>query len=321
VVLRPLIAMLLALALGAGGASARTEGGAEEAYVAVTGENVVVSVMLDAGEVTSRIAVPRGPRDVAIGSQGRFLLVSSPPAGKVTLIDSFRHRVVKTFGGFGSPRGIEIVGRYAYVADAARGEVVVLDLERRKRVGRVAVGPGPRHLAIGDHGLVSHGPGRPRLTVLDMSLSTEPRVAGTLRAGGAAFAVSKQPDSANAYLTYWSSGMVGGVNWARELVFWKRKVGSAVHDVAFDYFHGQRLWVSDPAAGQVLSVGSRDGRVLRRLRGCPGARQVHFGPGRGTIVAACHDAGTLFVLDPVQERSSRIKVGAGPYGVVVAYVP
>ena len=151
--LRPLIvALLLALVLGAGGAGARTGGGAEEAYVAVTGEDVVVSVMLDTGEVTSRIAVPRGPREVAIGSQRRFLLVSSPPAGKVTLIDSFQHRVVEMFGGFGSPRGIEIVGRYAYVADAARGEIVVLDLEKRKRVGRVAVGPRPQHLAIGDAG-------------------------------------------------------------------------------------------------------------------------------------------------------------------------
>ena len=122
-------------------------------------------------------------------------------------------------------------------------------------------------------------------------------------------------------MTYWRSGMVAGVNWARELVLWKRKVGAPVHDVAFDYFHGQRLWVSDPEAGQVLSVRSRDGRVLRRLRRCPGARHVDFGPGRGRIVAACHDAGTLLVLDPVRERSSRIRVGARPSGVVVAYVP
>jgi DNA-binding beta-propeller fold protein YncE len=321
-VLRPLIvAAALALALGAGGASARPGGGAEEAFVTVEDESLVVSVMLDTGEVSARIAVPRGPRDVAIRGDRRFLLVSSPPAGKVTLIDSFRHHVVETFGGFGSPRGIEIAGRYAYVADEARGEIVVLDLEKRKRVGRVAVGPRPQHLAIGDRGLVSHAPEHPELTVLNMARPRAPRVDGELPAGGAAFSVSKQPDTANAYVTYWSSGMLGGVDWGRRLVLWKRRVGSVVHDVAFDYYHGQRLWVSDSRAGEVLAVRSRDGRVLRRLRRCPGARQVHFGPGRGHIVSACRDAGTLFVLDPVRERSSRIRVGARPYGVVVAYVP
>ena len=277
--------------------------------------------MLDTGKLSSRIAVPRGPREVAIGSQRRFLLVSSPPAGKVTLIDSFRHRVVKTFGGFGSPRGIEIVGRYAYVADATRGEVVVLDLERRKRVGRVKVGPRPYDVAVGDVGLVTHGPGRQDLTVLDISRRAAPRLIGRLSAGGPALGISRQPDTANAYVSYSNSGAVGAVDWGRRRMRWKRTVGSSIHDVVVDHFHGWRLWATDSEAGRVLSLNARDGRVLRRLRRCPGARGVDFGPGRGRIVAACHDAGTLFVLDPVRERSSRIRVGARPYGVVVAYVP
>ena len=37
---------------------------------------------------------------------------------------------------------------------------------------------------------------------------------------------------------------------------------------------------------------------------------MHFGPGRGHIVAACRDTGTLFVLDPVRERATRIRVEA-----------
>jgi hypothetical protein len=180
--------MLLALALSAAGASARSTGGAEEAYVAVEDDDLVVSVMLDTGEVSSRISVPRGPRHVAVGGDRRLVLVSSPPAGRVTVIDSFRHRVVGSFRGFGSPRGIEIVGHYAYVADAGRGEIVVLDLdvESSTIVGRVRVGGRPHDVTVVAHvGLGAHGPDRRRLTVLDVSRPAAPKVSGTLRAGGA----------------------------------------------------------------------------------------------------------------------------------------
>ena len=80
--LRALILVLLILAVSTGGASARAGGGAEEAYVAVEDEDLVVSVMLDTGEVTSRIRVPRGPLHVAVGTERRLVLVSSPPAGR-----------------------------------------------------------------------------------------------------------------------------------------------------------------------------------------------------------------------------------------------
>jgi DNA-binding beta-propeller fold protein YncE len=320
-VLRTLSLVLLALALSSGGASARSSGGAEEAYVAVEEDDLVVSVMLDTGEVTSRISVPPGPRHVAIGSDRRLVLVSSPPAGRVTVIDSFRHRVIETFEGFGSPRGIEIDGRYAYVADAERGEIVVLDLdlEASKIVGRVRVGAEPHDVSAGGVGLVTHGPSGRRLTVLDLSRPHAPRVLGTMRAGGSPLGIAGQPYTSNAYLTYWRSGAVGAVDSRRRRVRWRRTLGSVLQDLTYAY--NGRLWVTDSRSGNVLSLRASDGRVFRRLRGCPGARGVHFGPGRGHIVAACHDAGTLLVLDPVRERSSRIKVGDGPVGVAVAFVP
>jgi DNA-binding beta-propeller fold protein YncE len=318
-VLRALTLVLLALAVSAGGAAARPAGGAEEAYVAVEDEDLVVSVMLDAGEITSRIRVPR-PRHVAVGSERRLVLVSSPRAGRVTAIDSFRHRKLGSFGGLGSPRGIAIVGRYAYVADAARGEIVVLDLdlESWRIVGRVPVGGRPHDVAVGEVGLVAHERGR-RLTLLDVSRPAAPRAIGTLDAGGGVLGLDARPGTASAFVTYRGSGAVAALDWRRRSVRWTRDVGSTLHDVARAY--SGRLWVTNSRAGLVLALQASDGGVLRRLRRCPGARGVHFGPGRGHIVAACHDAGMLLVLDPVSEHSARIRVGDKPHGVAVAFVP
>lgn len=319
--LRALILVVLALAFSSGGASARSSGGAEEAYVAIEDDDLVVSVMLDTGEVTSRISVPRGPRYVAVGPDRRLVLVSSPSAGRVTAIDSFRHRKIGSFGGLGSPRGIEIVGRYAYVADAARGEIVVLDLdlEAWRIVGRVQVGGRPHDVAVGQVGLVAHEWGGGRLTVLDVSRPAAPKVIGTLRTGGAVLGIAARPQTASAFVTYRGSGAVGAVAWRRRNVRWKRTVGSTLHDLTYAY-SGQ-IWATDPGSGKVLALRASNGRVLRRLHRCPGARGVHFGPGRGHIVAACHDGGTLLVLDPVREHSSRIRVGDSPVGVAVAFVP
>jgi DNA-binding beta-propeller fold protein YncE len=318
-VLRALTLALAVLAATAGGASARAGGGTEEAYVAVEDEGLVVSVMLDTGEVTSRISVA-SPRHVAVGSERRLVLVSSPSAGRVTAIDSFRHRKVGSFTGLGSPEGIEIVGRYAYVADAERGEIVVLDLdlETWRIAGRVRVGGRPFDIAVGEVGLVAHGSGRDQLTVLDLSRPAAPRVVDTRASGGRVVALDGRPGTASAFVAY-RSGAVAALDWRRGTVRWRRLAGSGLRDVTRAY--GDTLWVTDANAGNVLALRSTDGRVLRRLRRCPGSRGVHFGPGRGHIVAACHDAGTLLVLDPVSEHASRIPVGAGPQDVAVAYVP
>jgi DNA-binding beta-propeller fold protein YncE len=318
-VLRALIAALAALALMPGGASALPSGGAEEAYVAIEEADLVVSVMLDAGEITSRIRVP-DPRYVAVGTERRLILVSSPRAGRVTAIDSFRRRKIGSFGGLGSPRGVAIVGRYAYVADAARGELVVLDLdlESWRIAGRVHVGGRPHDVAVGKLGVIADERDG-RLTLLDVSRPAAPRVLGRLNGGNARLEVAVRPRTASAYVADGGSGTVAALDAGRKTVRWKRRVGSSLQDLTYGY--RDQLWVTDAGLGTVVALRASDGRVLRRLRRCPGARGVHFGPGRGHIVAACHDAGTLLVLDPVSESSRRVRIGGRPDGVAVAFVP
>src|SRR5207253_6748024 len=70
-----------------------------------------------------------------------------------------------SLGGFGSPVRVEVVGGIrAYVVDEARGEVDVVDLDLRRIVRRIPVGPRPLNVAFGPRGKmwVAHASGGAR---------------------------------------------------------------------------------------------------------------------------------------------------------------
>jgi hypothetical protein len=121
-------------------------------------------------------------------------------------------------------------------------------------------------------------------------------------------------------VTYSSSGIVGALDWGTERLRWRRKVGTLLHDVGVDYYHGRRLWATDRAEGTVLALSSQDGRVLRRLRGCPGARGVAF-TGAAWVVAACHDADALAIWNQRTWQRRLVEVGNGPHGVAEVVLP
>ncbi|MER3409527.1 MAG: hypothetical protein C4306_05360 [Thermoleophilia bacterium] len=114
--------------------------------------------------------------------------------------------------------------------------------------------------------------------------------------------------------------MVGAVDWRERRLVWKRRVGSLVHHVQFDVLDGRRLWATDHATGRTLLVSARTGRVLRTLRGCPGAHHVAI-VGTAWVAVACHDADALAVYDTRTWRRRLVPLGAGPHGVAVAVVP
>ncbi len=318
---RALIITPLLLALSAGAAPAREAGGTPVAFVAAEKASELVAVDLTTGRVVGRIRMPSGPRNVAATGDLRYLLVTSPRAGTVTVIDSFTQRIVKTFRGFGHPNDVAVEADYAYVTDSRRGQLIVIELARRRIVARVGVGRQPVSVAVGDVALVAHRPPNPNLTVVDLRRPRTPRVSRlAVPAVGGARDISERADSANAYVTGWSSGGVGGIDWGNRRVLWWRKVGVAVRDVAFDYFHGRRVWVSDVHAGEVIALSSNEGRVLRRLRGCSGAGPIAFG-GQAWVAASCRNGQGLAVWDTRRWRRTLVPIGGNPYGVAVAVVP
>ncbi len=316
-VLRALIVAALFALLVAGGASARPSGGTPAAFVSAERASLLVGVNLTTGRVIARIRVPTGPHNVT-SYAARFVLVTSPPSGAVTLVDAFSRRIVKVWRGFGSPHDVEVEGGYAYVTDEARGQLAVIDLAARKVVARIAVGPRPHDVAVTDVALVTHDSDYPALTVVELSGSRGRKLL-ELDVGGPVHDISNQPDSANAYVTYWGSGAVGAVDWGRGKMLWKRSVGTLVHHVAFDYYHGRRLWVTDHETGDVLALSSRDGHVLRRLRGCDGAHHVALVG--GMIAVACHDSDALAVWNTSSWQRRLIRVGDGPHGVAEVVLP
>lgn len=304
------LAFVLLLVPAASGGRA---GGTPVAFVAAEDDDRLVAVDLTTRRMLARIRVPDGPHNVTGAGGARWILVTSPPAGTVTLVDAFSRKVVKVWRGFGSPHDVEVDGDRAYVTDEERGMLVVIELRSRRILARLRVGAGAHDVAVGDQIVVTHGAGEASLTLARGRIR---RVA----AEGAPHDVTKQPDSANVYVTYWNESAVGAVDWGRERVLWKRRVGSLVHHVELDPFRGWRLWATDNRSGRTYFLSARDGRVLRTLSGCPGAHHVAFG-GTAWVAVACHDADALAVYRTGSWRRSLVRVGGGPHGVAVAVVP
>jgi DNA-binding beta-propeller fold protein YncE len=302
--------------------SASHAGGAPVAFVSAEHSSQLVAVNLATKRVIARIPVARGPHNVADAVVGRrpYVLVTSPPAGAVTLLDAVSRKVVKVFRGFGSPHDVEVEGRRAYVTDEARGQLVVIGLRSRRVLARINVGPRPHDVAIGDVAVVTHGRASTYLTLVPRNLGRA-RAVRRISAHGAPHDVAKQPDTANVYLTYWDSGAVGALDWGRARLRWKRRVGSLVHHVAFDYYAGNRLWVTDHATGHAYLLSARNGRVLRSLAGCPGGAHHMALGGTAWIAIACDAADAVAVYNTRTWRRTLVSVGAHPHGVAVAVIP
>lgn len=63
-----------------------------------------------------------------------------------------------------------------------------------------------------------------------------------------------------------------------------------------------------------------NGRVLRRLHGCPGAEGVAF-VGTAWVVAACRDANALAIWSQRTWKRKLVSLGGRPHGVAETVLP
>jgi hypothetical protein len=273
------------------------------AFVSVTGASQVVGIDLDTRRVVAHISVPSGPAQIASSNDLRQLLVVSPQAGKVTLINAITRKVVNVFSGFGRPTGVafgpgmDSVGHswYAYVTDEQRGQLVVIDLRRLAVVSRVAVGRSPMSIVVGDLIWVTHGSGEPFVTALAVNTSAHPKIVDRIPAGGAALAAAPEADSITLGVTY-VNGQVGAVDAGTHLLLWRKQLSAPVYGLAADFLNERSMWVTSPRIGTTILLSASTGRVLRTLTGCPGAHGV-VPVGSAWIVVACHDSRTVAIYD------------------------
>jgi DNA-binding beta-propeller fold protein YncE len=111
----------------------------------------VVAVDLATGRVLRHIGTHAYPR--SIETVGASAVVCHSELGIVSILDARSLHVVHVLRGFGEPRytAAHPDGRHAYVTDAERGEVILLDVEAGGVLARERVGPLARHIAIARH--------------------------------------------------------------------------------------------------------------------------------------------------------------------------
>lgn len=211
-----------ALLIGPGGQPAPPFAGAQrprpparakitaEPIALVTDEAQNLVAVVDLRERTARafIGIAGGPQYVA--AEPGVALVTSPGTRTVAILAGQPLRVVKNLTGFDTPRVIEMApgGRYAFLTDDARGTLDVIDVARRRLVGRVWVGARAHHIGVSPDGTrlwIALSERARTIVVLDTSRPARPRVMARFDPGFAAHDVAFSPDGTRV----WISSAVG----------------------------------------------------------------------------------------------------------------
>jgi YVTN family beta-propeller protein len=223
-----------------------TSGGRPVALVVAELSNEVFAVSLGphGGQVLKRVHLA-DPLMVAAGLHGPAVVVD--PHGTVTLLACRSLRRIKAFHGFRRPEvaAISPGGRYAYVADAGGGRLVVIDLRQRRIVGRVLVGAEAHHLDFGPDGRrlwVSLGETATTIVRLDTSDRRRPRVVGRIHPRLTAHGIEFSPD-------------------------------------------GSTVWVSSSAAPRVTVFDAATGKPLREIAAGKGPQEIAFSGPRALITS------------------------------------
>ena len=290
---RAFIAGAAALALAPRGL-AEIEAGRDVALVTADLESRLVAVDLETGRVHRY--VPTLPRPRSIETVGSRAVVAHSEIGVVTIVRSSSLSVAHVLRGFGEPRYTagHPDGRHAYVSDAKRGEVAVLDVITGHVLGSVPVGRLARHITIDPSGRtlwVALGSKAEEIAVVDVRHRARPRLVRRFRPPFLGHDVGFAPGGRRAWVSS------GGVN---EVALYSARTGRLVARIPADEppqhftFKGERVYHASGESG-TLRVHAADGRLLRLARIPDESYNVQ--QGRGWIVTPGLGTGTLCVLN------------------------
>ena len=291
----------------------RALAGGRRAVVLVTAdeESHLVVVDLASGRVLRQIRTPAGPRSIE-AVDGRAV-VAHTELGALSLLRGGDVRVLR---GLGEPRytAFHADGRYAYVTDAARGEVVVVDVLRAHVAGRARVGLHARHITVSPDGRrlwIALGSKAEEIAVVDVSTRTRPRLLRTRRPPFLAHDVGWAPDGRHVWV---SSGD------RRELAVYDARSGRLVARPEGDWppqhvtFWGGRAYVTSGWSGTVR-VHRVEGEALRRNPVPVGSYNVQSADGR--VVTPSLGRGTLTVLDRDGDTLYRTQVARSSHDACI----
>ena len=202
-------------------------------------ESRLVVVDLPGGHVRQHLATLPYPR--SIERVGGTAVVAHSEIGTVTLVDAPALSIRRVLRDFSEPRytAAHPDGRHAYVTDARRGELVTLDVQAGRMLGRVRVGPRARHVSVDPAGRtlwIALGTRAEEIAVVDVSDRARPRLVRRFRPPFLAHDVGFAPD-------------------------------------------GRRAWVSSGDRNQLAVYDARTGRLLARPYGDAPPQHVTFAGG------------------------------------------
>lgn len=312
--------VLAAAALGAAtGGAARVTGGAPVALVTAEAQNEVLAVSLPAGRVLRRVHL-RDPETIAAQPSGPAVVVS--PSGTVTLLAWRTLRPLAVLHGFRSPQLVAITpdGEWAYVTDAATGDLAVIALAANRVVDRVFVGRGAHHLAVSPDfrdAWVALGERGHTIVVLDTSRAARPRVVRRMTTPFAVHDLAFAPDGKTVWIGSADSTFVWILSARTGRVVARVPGGRPPQHVAFlPYGHG-RAYVTSGYASQLELVDPRTRHVLRRARVPYGSFNV--ATAGDLVVTTSLLTGELTELDGSDlARLLSVKVARGARGVAIS---
>jgi DNA-binding beta-propeller fold protein YncE len=263
--------ILAAAALLAPSSQARIAGGGNPvALVTAETKNELLAVSLPGGRILKRLRMPADPENVE--TSDRTAVVVSTRGAAVTLVDVRRLRVVKVLRGFGSPH-IPLIGadgRYAYVTDDARGQLVVIDLVRRRVVRRVYVGYGAHHMtedASGNWLWIALGERARSIAVVNVSNPGNPRLIGHVDPRGGAHDLAFSPNDTRVWVTYDDRPQVGIFSASTRKLVRLLPAGTVPQHILFGPAGGGgHAYVTSGNDGTLRIFSARTGRLLHIVR-------------------------------------------------------
>jgi DNA-binding beta-propeller fold protein YncE len=285
--------------------------------------NELLAVSLPGVRVVKRLRVPADPENVAT-SDNTAVVVSTRGAA-VTLVDVRRLRVVKVLHGFVSPH-IPLIGadgRFAYVTDDARGELVVIDLMRRRVTRRVFVGVGAHHMAedgAGNQLWIALGERARSIAVVDVSSPGNPRLTGHVDPRGGAHDLAFSPGGARVWMTYDDRAEVGVFSAVTGKLVRLLPAGSPPQHVLFGPAGGGgHAYVTSGNDGTLRIFSARTGRLIRVVRTSYGSFNLAtFG---SFVATSSLYRGTLMEFDEDGQRRVSKQVAPAARDVAVATLP
>jgi DNA-binding beta-propeller fold protein YncE len=284
----------LVLGLAPAGLAQRA-GGTPLALVTADLESSIVAVDLGTGRVHRRLRTAADPRSIeGVGVIGA--LVAHTAGGALTFVDSDL-KVHPIAGALGAPRysAISPDRRLAYVTDSAREEIVVVELRRRRVVGRLPVGGPCRHLGLDRDGTrlwTALGNKAARIAVVSLAEPRRPRLVGTIRPPFLAHDVGFTPGGRRVWVTSGDRGRIA---------IYEARTGNLVRTLPGDAppqhvtFMGDRAFVAS-GDDAVLRVHALDGRLLRSAPVPAGSYNVQHG--WRWILTPSLSRGTLSTFSP-----------------------